>query len=275
MTSFTDLLKKLENSTNSTNSSSYNLNPNIKTFQQLNSQFSSVNSSTANAINNNLMGINKKIAKPTNSISISKAQQQSFINFANTYGVNAGQIQSETEPLQLNITNKGTSLTSYAIPASYTKSVLPSSTVITNAGLLKAMGYNSNVNAVQFTNIYDKPLGNPNIAPVQTIVSSTPPIIQAFDNLGTDISNFFKSLAKDLSSLGSGLLSVLDFIAKYWEWILLGIAGIVGIVLYSSAKTRSLVKDKIKGGAGSIKERLSAKKEASNETDSLPNEIRM
>ena len=78
----------------------------------------------------------------------------------------------------MNITNKGTSLTSYAIPASYTKSVLPSSVVVSNTGLLKAMGYNSNVNSVQFTNIYDKPLGNPNIAPTQTIVSSTPPILQ-------------------------------------------------------------------------------------------------
>jgi len=224
MTSFTNLLKKLENSTNNTNSSNYNLNTNIKTFQQLNSQYSSVNSSTVNAINNNLMGINKKITMPSNSVSVSKSQQQSFINFANTYGVNAGQIQSETEPLQLNITNKGTSLTSYAIPASYTKSVLPSSVVVSNAGLLKAMGYNSNVNSVQFTNIYDKPLGNPNIAPVQTIVSSTPPIMQDLNGLGSDISNFFKSLAKDLSSLGSGLLGFFDFIAKYWEWILLGIA---------------------------------------------------
>ena len=245
MTSFTDLLKKLENSTNTTNSSSYNLNPNIKTFQQLNSQYSSVNSSTANAINNNLMGINKKIALPSNSISVSKAQQQSFINFANTYGINAGQIQSETEPLQLNITNKGTSLTSYAIPASYTKSVLPSSVVVTNAGLLKAMGYKSNVNSVQFTNIYDMPNGNPNIAPTQTIVSSTPPIIQAFDNLGNDVYNFFKSLAKDLSGLGSGLLGFFDFLAKYWEWILLGIAGAIGAGLYLSHRTKKEILEKI------------------------------
>lgn len=245
MTSFTDLLKKLENSTNNTNSTSYNLNPKIKNFQQLNSQFSSVNSSTANAINNNLMGINKKIAKPTNSISVSKAQQQSFINFANTYGVNAGQIQSETEPLQLNITNKGTSLTSYAIPASYTKSVLPSSTVITNTGLLKAMGYNSNVNSVQFTNIYDKPLGNPNVAPVQTIVNSTPPILQDLNSLGTDISNLFKSLAKDLASLGNGLMGFFDFLAKYWEWILLGIAGAIGAGLYLSHRTKKEILEKI------------------------------
>ena len=245
MTSFIDLLKKLDNSTNNTNSSNYNLNPNIKTFQQLNSQYSSVNSSTANAINNNLMGINKKITTPSNSISVSKAQQQSFINFANTYGVNAGQFQSETEPLQLNITNKGTSLTSYAIPASYTKSALPSSTVVTNAGLLKAMGYNSNVNAVQFTNIYDMPNGNPNIAPIQAIVSSTPPIMQDLNGLGSDISNFFKSLAKDLPSLGSGLLGFFDFIAKYWEWILLGIAGAIGAGLYLSHRTKKEILEKI------------------------------
>ena len=247
MTSFTDLLKKLNesNSTKDLNSTSYNINSNIKNLQQLNSQFSSVNSSTANAINNNLMGINKKIIKPANSISVSKAQQQSFINFANTYGVNSGQIQSETEPLQLNITNKGTSLTSYAIPASYTKSVLPSSTVVTNAGLLKAMGYNSNVNSVQFTNIYDKPLGNPNVAPVQTIVNSTPPILQDLNSLGTDISNLFKSLAKDLASLGNGLMGFFDFLAKYWEWILLGIAGAIGAGLYLSHRTKKEILEKI------------------------------
>ena len=271
MTSFTDLLKKLENSTNTTNSTSYN----ITTLKQLHAQYTPVNSSLSTAINSNLMGINKKISTPSNSISVSKAQQQSFVNFANSYGINAGQIQSESEPLQLNITNKGNSLTSYAIPASYTKSVLPSSTLITNTGFLKALGYSSNVNAVQFTNIYDMPNGNPNSAPVQTIVSSTPPILQDLNSLLNDISNFFNSLANDLSKLANGLMSVFDFIAKYWELILLGVAGIVGLVLYSSAKTRSLIKNKMVSGAGSIKNRLTAKKEASNESDSLPDEIKM
>lgn len=249
MTNINDLLDKLKQSTNLTNST----NSTITTVSQLNKLYGSqgISSSMANSINANLFNLNKKAPSVPSNQLISTSSQKAFLNFENSpySGINAGQIQSQTEPLQLNITNKGNSLTSYAIPASYTKQVLPSSVVISNAGLLKAMGYSSNVNKVQFTNIYNPPTGKSYISPTQTIVSSTPPILQDLNSLGSDISNFFNQLGKDLSSIGAGFMDFINFIEKYWMWILLGLAGVIGSYLYISHKGKEQILNAVKSKA--------------------------
>ena len=182
-------------------------------------------------------------------ITYTASQQQmanNLISSVSKYGISAGQHQVESNDLGLNVASNGkVSLYNYAIPSTYTKNVAPSSYTVSQKGLLDIMGY-PNAISVTKTNVYDLPNGNPNIAPTQTLVSNPPPALFAgIDSLFNDISNLLSDFAKDLSSLGSGLLSFFDFIAKWWWAILLGIMGVVGGGLYLSHRTKKQILSKL------------------------------
>ena len=178
-------------------------------------------------------------------ITYTASQQQmanNLISSVSKYGISAGQHQVESNDLGLNVASNGkVILYNYAIPSTYTKNVAPYSFTTSNKGLLAMMGY-PNAVSITRTNVYDLPNGNPNIAPTQTLVSNPPPALFAgIDALLNDISSLLSQFAKDLSSLGSGLLSFFDFIAKWWWLILLGVGGAITGALYFSHKTRKAI----------------------------------